>query len=350
MNLSVENDVCGLISHIWGTDVPCKVHDVWTPDGYLLRLKRIKRDFNLSSKGIVLMYPGLGDTSATFVVSGRNESLAGLLFEQGYEIFLLDGRGRAPLIHKQFNANEKRFWEWSLDEKFELDLPLLIQASMNISGENSVKGLIGHSQGALIILAALAENKDIASIIKQAFLLAPPLSGWSPDYAYIPEGTFLQLENILPTNNLDEVFQSIRAVISRSCLIFPTVCSKITCLLSGCGSGSKFSESKLPEIFSFYPTASSFKNAEHLMKCERSAGLVHYREGRFLNFSKISIPLHFYFGTHDNLVDERRYMNGSMLFPNGTVKRFKILPFGHADFVWGGNANELIYSEILKNL
>jgi len=374
LEISKENDVCELLKEIWpvnhdhheswrwqtrrsikndSIELPtCENHDIWTKDGYLLRLKRLVASSS-KKKGVVMLIPGLGDSSATWLMSGVDHSLAGLLWKSGFEVWLLDVRGRAPYKHKLLTPDQDEFWEWTLDEKIEHDIPEAIEFALKVSGSAKLKGIVAHSQGSLLTLLTLAENPRLSLRIENAFLFAPPLGGWSPRYAFFPKGLFYPfLHNLIPLNHLGEVFDSTRAVISRACLVLPWLCNKITCMASGCGAQSELSKERLSEIFTFYPIATSLKNIEHLLHCERESGVVlaydAVTNSRKMEWKTISVPLYFYFGTADALVDERRYANGTELFTKGVVKQYKLLAYGHADFVWGENAKEHIYDEILQ--
>jgi len=90
---------------------------------------------------------------------------------------------------------------------------------------------------------------------------------------------------------------------------------------------------------------------EHLLHCERSNGIViefsEMESSKVVNFSTMTTPLYFYFGRNDRLVDSTRYQNLTSVFAENVLKEFSLLDFGHADFVWGGNARELIYEKIV---
>ena len=353
--LGEQNDVCGLIRETWNaSDVICQTHDVWTPDGYGLRLKRLLPIHN-PRRGVVFLVPGLGDSSGTFVISGPTDSLAGVLWSSGFEIWLLDGRGKAPFGHRRgVHPDSAEYWDWSFDEKIKYDIPTAVEYSLNISQAKSLSGLVGHSQGALLILLTLAQYPKLP--VERAFLLAPPITGWSPQFA-LPKGLFFPLlQYVLPTHNVARIVGSVRSTISRTCLLFPSVCASITCLASGCGQQSKITATRLADIFTFYPVASSLKNAEHLMHCERNSAII-LKYGSpvaeqvvLSNFSQIQTPLYFFFGSADNLVDKRRFDNGPALFTPGIVRLYKILDYGHADFVWGETAREHIYDDIVYSL
>jgi hypothetical protein len=259
---------------------------------------------------------------------------------------------------------------------------------MNVSQVTAIDGVVGHSQGALLLLAYLSHHHhdETSTIIgadgeqqhhhhkiKQAYLLAPPVAGWDPSFAIVQQGlVFPFLHRFIPNKDIHLVMLSLRHILSRLCLAFPSICRFTVCLIAGCGRQSMLDPSKLGTTMTFYPAASSFKNIEHLFECERQSALVRRfgREDNYLveDYSTIrNVSLHFYFGSQDRLVNKRRFSQGLDMFKHkkarenqtraeepeddeSIVKKYRIFEYGHADFVWGENARELIYEDIATSL
>ena len=373
LQMAEENDLCQALDLTWEVDsknfqkdYQCEYHDIETVDGYLLRLKRVypsKINPLKTSPGPgqfkfnVLLVPGLGDSSSTFAMSGRKQSLVGTLLDMNEtQIWLLDPRGRSPLIHRNFTGDQHEFWDFSFDEKVEFDLPSSIDYILRLTNRKQIDAIVGHSQGGLLSLAYLTATTGTQQKVATAYFYAPPLAGWNPSYASIREGLIYPVaHHLLPNKNVAQVSNQLRQFLSFVCLAFPRFCLLATCLVAGCGKQSDLNPHKLSEILTFYPSATSLKNVEHLFQCERQAGLIrNYLKGNHFvveNFNQLTnVSLSFYFGQNDRLVDKRRYNQGLKLLNPLAVKRYRVFDYGHADFVWGENARRLVYQDIVDDL
>ncbi|CAF1581484.1 unnamed protein product, partial [Rotaria magnacalcarata] len=68
---------------------PCEEHKVTTSDGYILGIFRIPHGRNASSLGRpVLLQHGLLDAAATWVMNLPDQSLAYILVDAGYDVWL----------------------------------------------------------------------------------------------------------------------------------------------------------------------------------------------------------------------------------------------------------------------
>ena len=67
---------------------PAECHDVVTADGYILTMHRIPRP----GAPAVLLQHGLLDASETWVVNQPNNSLGFLLYDAGFDVFMVSRR------------------------------------------------------------------------------------------------------------------------------------------------------------------------------------------------------------------------------------------------------------------
>jgi hypothetical protein len=95
-----------------------ETHLCITEDGYLLNLHRILNisEAERSSGPTILLLHGLLDSSATFLINGREGSLGFLLAGEGFDVWLGNSRGnRYSLSHESIPPSNLEFWDWSWD-------------------------------------------------------------------------------------------------------------------------------------------------------------------------------------------------------------------------------------------
>eukprot|EP00184_Porphyridium_aerugineum_P002654 CAMPEP_0184693386 /NCGR_PEP_ID=MMETSP0313-20130426/1624_1 /TAXON_ID=2792 /ORGANISM="Porphyridium aerugineum, Strain SAG 1380-2" /LENGTH=485 /DNA_ID=CAMNT_0027151455 /DNA_START=64 /DNA_END=1521 /DNA_ORIENTATION=+ len=159
-------------------------HVVHTKDGYILSLFRIlprttsatSHAFNTPSsrpKYPVLLMHGFLENSEVWICRNRHESLAFMLVEAGYDVWLGNVRGnKYGFKHVTMNPSKSEFWDFSMDEMARFDLPAII--SYIIQATNTTKvHYIGFSQGSAIGFAAFSTNVELSSQIAIFIALAP---------------------------------------------------------------------------------------------------------------------------------------------------------------------------------
>lgn len=155
----------------------CHEYNVTTADGFRLGVQRINsRSLSSASepKGPVFLNHGLLSSGQTWVVNPPDESdvsPAFVLADKGYDVWI--GNGRTTSFshgHEYLTEKDEAYWNWSLDELADFDLPSMLHLVTNIT--NKKINYIGHSQGAQSALAGLIEG-DLIDIMDKVALLAP---------------------------------------------------------------------------------------------------------------------------------------------------------------------------------
>ena len=115
-----------ILSHGYGVEV----HTTETRDGYFLTMFRIvnKKNSNLDyNPHPVLMIPGLTTSAQAFVVNSDTKAPAFQLADEGYDVWLGNQRGnRYSRRHKTHNVDSEEFWDFTVAEISEIDLPAMI--------------------------------------------------------------------------------------------------------------------------------------------------------------------------------------------------------------------------------
>jgi predicted alpha/beta hydrolase len=113
------------------------------------------------------------DSSATWVENFPNQSLAFVLSDAGYDVYLGNVRGNTyGLRHVKLNKSQVEFWNFSWDEISNYDLVSMINYALKTSNQESLF-YVGHSQGTLISFAQLSKNRELTSKIRLFLALGP---------------------------------------------------------------------------------------------------------------------------------------------------------------------------------
>ena len=167
---------------------------VRTHDGFLLNMHHIQPrtedssgidSSSSSSKAHVLVVHALMQCSDTFLLGGST-SLVAALVNAGYDVWLGNCRGnKYSQRHERYAVNDKRYWNFSIDELAMVDLPAMVNAirertspstssiTAHQCGHSLV--LVGFSQGSAVIAAALASMNISTHDITAFIALAPPI-------------------------------------------------------------------------------------------------------------------------------------------------------------------------------
>ena len=150
---------------------PAEDHEVYTEDGYILSIQRIPP--HKPGRPVVFLLHGLLDSSATWVLNFPNQSLAFILSDAEYDVWLGNTRGNTyGLRHVRLNTSQEEFWNFSWDEIAQYDLQSMINYALKASNQESLF-YVGHSQGTLVSFAQLSKNRQLASKIRLFIGLGP---------------------------------------------------------------------------------------------------------------------------------------------------------------------------------
>jgi pimeloyl-ACP methyl ester carboxylesterase len=138
---------------------------VWalTRDGWSLGLGR-RLPKGVARRPPVLFVHGLGMNRLAFDFGLEHYSLSAYLARAGFDCFALDLRGHGLSRHGPTTR-------WNLDDYLREDLPAALDAVREATGEPQVI-LVGHSQGALLALAACCLHPGR---VRAVAALAPPI-------------------------------------------------------------------------------------------------------------------------------------------------------------------------------
>ncbi|KAF7623626.1 Metalloendopeptidase [Meloidogyne graminicola] len=370
--LPEENLTTPEIIEYWGYN--CQVFNVTTEDGYILELHRIPNGKNSlenikENKPVIFLQHGLLASSADWITNLPHQSLGFLLADAGFDVWLGNARGNFySSKHKKYSKNDARYWDFSWDEMSSKDLPAMIDKALSISGQSKLY-YVGHSQGTEIMFCLLSNNPKYAKKIKKFFALAPVASVKHIKGLFAIIGKlfgkhlevlirFFGSREFLPHNWASEIFAK---MICGQKWENP-LCDNILFLIGGPES-SQFNQTRLMIYLTHEPAGTSTKNIVHWAQMQQS-GLVQkfdYGTGRenhlhygqnippIYNLNKINVPIYLYYSDKDWLATTKDIENTIFQkIPKKFIKVAKKLPnFNHFDFLWGLDAPDKIYNEII---
>ncbi|XP_065225625.1 lipase 1-like [Planococcus citri] len=158
---------------------PIETHIVPTQDGYLLQLHRIphgKSDNANRNRYPILLIHGGPDSSAAWIENGPEKSLAYLLADNGFDVWMMNMRGNTfSTAHITFTPKEREFWNFSYHEIGIYDIPASIDYVLNKTNHEQLF-CIGYSIGNSVFYIMLSELPQYNDKIVAQISLAPFLT------------------------------------------------------------------------------------------------------------------------------------------------------------------------------
>lgn len=173
-------------------------HNVSTSDGYVLNLLQVTNPLaglvkETCNRQPVLFVHGVSCSSLIFVIRNHRadpaevrilenlddqqvalshpnaQTAATLLLDLGHEVWLLDRRGPSTVENRRkdkkdsANIKSKQYWDFSLDEQAQIDIPEVVDYVLQecLNPKVGKVSLVGHSLGATLILMALSANQQL---------------------------------------------------------------------------------------------------------------------------------------------------------------------------------------------
>lgn len=349
---------------------PVEEHYVTTQDGYILNLQRIPHGRNTiksggSPKPVVFLQHGLTMDSTNWVLNGPSDSLGYILADRGFDVWLGNIRGnKYSQRHVKLNPSEDAFWDWSWQEMAEYDLPAMLNYALNVSGEKQLF-YVGHSQGTLIGFTGFSSNPQLASKVRMFFALAPVYTvGYCSDFLISAAYALYPIIRVFPTLKGGEMMTNelVQMLTEKEVCggdLSEKVCYDFAEELFGFDSAN-INMSRVPVILSHWGSGTSFKNFVHFGQMVLSKKCTKFDYGYVGNFERyyqfwppeykvenMQTPTALFSGSNDKLASPKDVELLRQRLTN--MKYFKeIEGWNHADFLFGNDAPQLLYSKILN--
>ncbi|XP_036147183.1 lipase 3 [Monomorium pharaonis] len=358
-----------------------ELHKVTTSDGYILELHRITGransiDSNVQKPTAFVMH-GLLCDSSVWVISGREKSLAFILADEGYDVWLGNARGNMyARNHTKRRIKDNDYWNFSWHEIGTRDLPAMIDYIVKTTGRKKMF-YIGHSQGTTSFFVMASERPEYQEYIEEMYALAPVA------YCGRMKSPFLQLIaqfsvsvdlfwNIVGYHKFDpniDLLNAIEQLVCAEKAVTQVVCSNAMFLVTGFNS-KQLDPALLPVILGHVPASTATKQLMHYAQLIKSGTFLlpgkfkQYDHGILNNkkiygtlnpptydLSKITAPVHLYYSENDWLsnVKDVEKLYSELSNPSGkTIIADK--KFNHVDYMWATDAKKLVYDLVLSEM
>ncbi|XP_013190839.2 lipase 1 [Amyelois transitella] len=356
---------------------PFEQHTVTTEDGYILTLHRIphgRDDNNVpGDRPVVFIMHGLLSSSADFILLGPGCSLAYILAEEGFDVWLGNARGNYySRRHISLNPDSllnTRFWRFSWDEIGRIDLPTMIDYALKVSGRERLH-YIGHSQGTttFFVMGSMRPEYNAKIISMHAFapaaymannqnLLMRFLSQFANNLEFML--SLIGVGEFFPNNN---VMTWAGQALCMDEVIFQPLCSNIIFLLGGWNE-NQHNATMIPVIMGHSPAGASARQFVHYAQGIAGKQFRRYDHGSILanrreygswsppryDLSKITTPVFLHYSDSDPMV----HVNDvDTLFRElgRAIGKFRVPEprFSHFDFIWAVNGRELLYDRVIN--
>ena len=339
---------------------PVEQHQINTKDGYILTYYRIQSQNSqsfVSNLSIVYLQHGFIDSSDTWIVNSDPTSKAPAFYfaDQGYDVWLGNTRGnKHGRDHIIYNPDkDSEFWDFSWQEMAEFDLPAGFEYITQYTKQEKIN-YIGHSQGTLIMFAALSENNQIIkSRLNKFIALGPIVSLLHQKSVLFGLIASEKLTAFLKSLNINEVLSDnwfTSSIAVAACRIANFLCEGGLLVLSDM-KPELDSLDRMDVIMGHYPSGTSLRDYNHFVQMTVNENFQKYdfrnetenlrRYGQktppIYNLTNIEIPLYLYVGKYDELADLEDF-DGFLKKLNGTQNiQVNYIDGGHATFLWGKN-------------
>uniref|UniRef100_A0A1I8P5I7 Lipase n=1 Tax=Stomoxys calcitrans TaxID=35570 RepID=A0A1I8P5I7_STOCA len=338
---------------------PAEVHQVTTEDGYILTMHRIRG--KQGAQPFFLQH-GLVDSSAGYVIMGPNVSLAYLLADNNYDVWLGNARGnRYSRNHTTLDPDGKKFWEFSWHEIGIYDLPAMIDYVLKTTGFKRLQ-YAGHSQGctAFFVMCSMRPEYNKKVIMMQA--LAPAVYAQeTEEHPYIRAINLYF--NTLVGSSITEMFHNEFRFLCRMTEETERLCIEAVFGIVG-RNWNEFNRKMFPVILGHYPAGVAAKQVKHFIQVIKTGKFAPYsystnknmllykeREPPSYNLTAVTVPTYVYYSKNDLLCHptdvEAMYADlgrpiGKYLIPQKE--------FNHMDFLWAINVRRLVYARMMQVL
>ncbi|OWZ21788.1 Lipase [Phytophthora megakarya] len=308
-----------------------------------------------ANKPVVYLIHGLLDSSFTYVCNFRNQSLAFVLADAGYDVWLGNNRGTTwSNQHKTYTTDDDEYWAFSWQEMALYDMPAMINYVLITSGRPTLT-YVGHSEGTMQAFAGFSVNQDLARKVSYFGALAP--------VAYLGHITS-PVFKLMADSYLDVLFTILACGSIINALTGPSDnvnTTRLQVYISQTPAGTSvknmahFAQGIRDNTFRYYDYGCSCVQALGLALCSKlickNKAMYNAFEPPNFDLGAVQYPrMGFYTGLDDWLATSTDISHLRTALTSATILTDQSVEYNHLDFTWGYNANELIYQNLLTQI
>lgn len=301
-------------------------------------------------------------SSADFVISGPGKAISFLLFDRGYDVWLINCRGnRYSRMHVAFNPNKNPiYWQFSMHELAIYDLPTSVDYILAKTNFKKVF-YFGHSMGTTVFFILVSELPEYNLKFHLMHALAPVT------YAHNIRSQLIRnvcsgdvLTWMLVLGGHHEVFPW------SSKNLYSKVLGNLREMIVDDVQGPDSRLNHFMEvIFGHYPAGGSLKQLAHFGQIFRSKNFNKYDYGAMgnlkryftvtppnYNLRRCRTPVVIYYSTNDNIatIKDVERLAYNLTSVAEVIKVSDDDKFSHIDFLFADDAKELIYDPAIDRL
>ncbi|KAF2316429.1 hypothetical protein GH714_041770 [Hevea brasiliensis] len=283
-----------------------------------------------------------------------------ILADKGFDVWIANTRGtRFSRQHTSLQPSQSEFWNWSWDELAAYDLSAVIDYVHEQTGQKL--RYVGHSLGTLIALASFSEGL-LVDKVQSAALFSPIayLSNLKTALGNFVARSFVAEDiaffGIAEFNLLGE---PAKRFLETACAAPGVDCFDLLTAITG--KNCCLNASAVDFFLENEPQSTSTKNFVHLAQTVRDGVVAKYNYGNSTNMIRYgtskpptynlsnipqNLPLFLSYGGQDDLSDTQdvQHLLDNLQSHDVTVQFVE--DFAHADFVFGVNASDIVYSQV----
>ncbi|XP_027548755.1 lipase member M-like [Neopelma chrysocephalum] len=346
---------------------PSEEYEVTTEDGYILSLNRIPHGRggagHSASRTPVLIVHGFSLDGGDWVDNLPNNSLAFILADAGYDVWIGNNRGNSwSRGHLFLSVHQEKFWDFSFHEMAIYDLPAMV-GFIIMQTEQEKLFYVGHAQGSSLGFIAFSSLPHLGEKIKLFFALTP---GYTLNHIRSPvlKVVFLPDEVLklrFGTKELSLVSRKDRALLAERCSIIPLdeLCENEIFLVGGYNKDN-LNASRLDVYLAHFPDYTSVKTLLHWGQTAKTGEFKQFDYGILKNLEKyhqshppfyriedMTVPVALWSGGQD-WVNTPREINHLLRRLSSVIRHEQFPDWNHFDFHWGLDAAQRLYSQMLS--
>ncbi|KOB73732.1 Yolk polypeptide 2 [Operophtera brumata] len=353
-------------------EYPVEEHTVQTDDGYFLTLFRIKKQqiSDETAKPVVFLMHGLLGSADDWLLMGPGKSLAYLLADAGYDVWLGNARGnKYSRRHASKHPAMNDYWLFSTDQIALHDVPAMMDYALTTSGQEKLH-YVGHALGTTAFFALAASYPAYNEKIISMHALSP--------MAYMTHARSPLMRMVAPTSYFEarlrhlvghgafepskELIASIGGDMCLAEIGCKNVCSNVNFVMSGI-SIEGVDAAQAAVVVAHLPAGGSIRTIKQYGQAVASGEFRKYDYGPTVNsqvygtveppkynMSRVTAPVTLYSAAEDWLAHPADVTRLQAELPHSEYYEVPEPHFAHMDFQFSPQATELVYKKLINSL